>query len=30
MQERQEVVEIEELGNLEGSKPYRAFKFEPN
>ncbi|XP_022791712.1 interferon regulatory factor 1-like [Stylophora pistillata] len=24
-----EIVEIRELGSLEGSKPYRAFKFEP-
>lgn len=29
LRKMQEIVEIRELGSLEGSKPYRAFKFEP-
>ena len=29
LRKMQEIVEIKELGCLEGSKPYRAFKFEP-
>ena len=29
LRKMQEIVEIKDLGNLEGSKPYRAFKFEP-
>ena len=29
LRKMQEIVEIKELSSLEGSKPYRAFKFEP-
>ena len=29
LRKMQEIVEIEELGNLEGRNPYRVFKFEP-
>ena len=29
LRKMQEIVEIKELGSLEGSKPYRAFKFTP-
>lgn len=29
LRKMQEIVEIKELGSLEGSKPYRAFRFKP-
>ena len=29
LRKMQEIVEMRHLGNLEGTKPYRAFKFEP-
>ena len=29
LRKMQEIVEIKHLGNLEGTKPYRVFKFEP-
>ena len=29
LRKMQEIVEVKELGSLEGSKPYRAFRFKP-